>query len=86
MEYKKTYIAVYVKVSEAGIALPVAIEWTDGRRYVIDKVISVRKAPALYVGAVLTKKYEVKIEGKVRVLYEEMHTKRWFVEEKTRTK
>ena len=62
--------------------MPVAIEWTDGRRYVIDKVISVRKAPAFYVGAVLTKKYEVKIEGKIRILYEEMHTKRWFVEQK----
>ena len=83
MQYEKVYIAVYLKIDTDGNMKPVAIEWTDGKGYVIDKVIDERNAPPEHTGGVLTRKYKVIIKGREKILYLDKQTNQWFVERLT---
>lgn len=78
--YEKVYISVYLRISEQGYMKPVAVEWTDGTRFEIDKVIDERNAPPEHTGGVLTRKYKVLIKGKEKIIYLDKQTNRWFVE------
>ncbi len=80
MFYEKVYVAVYLKVSAEGVMKPVCVEWSDGTCYKIDKILDERNAPPEHTGGVLTRRYSVIINGKVRVVYFEKHSGRWFVE------
>lgn len=62
---------------------PVAIEWTDGTRYGIDKIIDERNAPSEHTGGVLTRKYKIIIKGREKIIYLDKQTNRWFVEKFT---
>lgn len=80
VNYEKVYVVVYIKINTEGIMKPVAIEWTDGMRYDIDKVIDERNAPPEHTGGVLTRKYKVIVKGREKIIYLDKQTNRWFVE------
>jgi hypothetical protein len=78
--YEKIYLSVYLKIDADGRSKPICIEWMDGTRFVIDKIIDERNAPPEHTGGVLTRKYKVLIKGKEKVIYLDKQTNRWFVE------
>ncbi len=78
--YEKIYVAVYLKIDMDGFMKPVAIEWTDGTLFEIEKIIDERNAPPEYTGGVLTRKYKVIIKGREKLLYLDRQTNQWFVE------
>ncbi len=80
INYEKVYVSVYLKINLNGIMKPVAVEWTDGKRFEIEKVIDERNAPPEHTGGVLTRKYKVIINGKEKIIYLDKQTNRWFVE------
>ncbi len=80
LSYEKIYVAVYLKINSDGLMKPVAIEWTDGTLYEIDKIIDERNAPPEHTGGVLTRKYKVIIRGREKILYLDKQTNQWFVE------
>lgn len=80
VRYEKVYVAVYLRISEDGKMKPVAIEWTDGKLFEIDKILDERNAPPEHTGGVLTRKYKVFIKCKEKIIYLDKQTNRWFVE------
>ena len=78
--YEKVYISMLLHVDEDGIMKPVVVEWQDGTKYDIDKILDERNAPPEHTGGVLTRKYKVLIKGKEKVIYLDKQTNRWFVE------
>lgn len=80
IKYEKVYVSVELKVDAFGNESLLSLEWEDGRVYHIDKTFSIRMSPPQHVGAVLTKRYDVLIEGQEKILYCETATNRWFVE------
>ncbi len=82
--YKKQYVNVFVKYGSDGYITPMSIEWIDGSRYIIDRVVDVRRAASLKCGGTGLR-YTVKIQGKQRMLFfEDMpERQRWFLETET---
>ena len=78
--YEKHYLTILIRIDIDGNITPTAIEWNDGHKFTVDKVISVINAPPIHVGGVPTKKYDVIVEGCRKVLYRESSTGKWFVE------
>ncbi len=78
--YEKVYITVYLKTDTDGRSKPVCIEWTNGKRFLIDKIIDERNAPPEHTGAILTRKFKVQINGQEKIIYYETQTNKWFVE------
>lgn len=78
--YVKVYTPVILRADEYGNVRPVAVEWSDGRKFEIEKILDCRNAPPEHTGGVLTKKYRVRISGAEKVIYTELQTGRWFVE------
>ena len=64
----KVYVDVDVHFCKDGRLIPKAIIWEDGRRYRIDRVLSVKPAPALRAGG-HGDRYEIEISGKVSRLW-----------------
>lgn len=79
-QYKKVYVAAYVRVDEQGAFSPVAVEWQDGRKFLIDKITDDRMCLPPHVTAVFTRRFTVLIGGYTRHLYYETFTNQWFVE------
>ena len=73
----KTFVKVTAEHDVDGRTKPLAMVWTDGRQYEIDRVTDVRMAPALKAGG-LGVRYTVRIRGKEVYLFEDEG--RWFVE------
>lgn len=80
VRFEKVYVAMLLHINDDGIMKPVAVEWTDGTRLDIDKIIDERNAPPEHTGGVLTRKYKVIIKGKEKIIYLDKQTNRWFVE------
>lgn len=78
--YEKIFVVVYLRIDADGIMKPVAIVWTDGTLFEIEKITDERNAPPEHTGGVLTRKYKVIIKGKEKILYLDKQTNRWFVE------
>ena len=78
--YEKVYVSMILRVNQDGVMRPVAVEWTDGRRYDVQKISDVRMSPPRFVGGVLTRRYRVVIGGREKFLYLETGSNRWFVE------
>ncbi len=76
---KKTFVAVVVHVSEDGLETPLSIEWRDGRRFDVERVLERRPAASMRTGG-RGIRYTVRIGGKSRELWED-ENHRWFVEE-----
>ena len=82
------YVTVDVRMSRDKHPTPRAIIWTDGRRYEIERVISMRPGTAAKSGN-QGDRYTVQINGQQRYLYFEHNPKAdspdvgwWFVERK----
>ena len=74
----KIFVKVFAEHDEHGKTKPLALTWTDGKQYEIDRVTDVRLAPSLKGGG-LGMRYTVRIRGKEIYLFEDEG--RWFLEE-----
>jgi hypothetical protein len=73
----KIYVAVTAEHDENGKTKPLALVWTNGKRYEIDRVVDARLAPSLKGGG-LGMRYTVRIRGKEVYLFEDEG--KWFLE------
>lgn len=80
MQYEKVYVGMLLHVDMDGNMKPVELEWVDGSRYPISRVIDKRSAPPAHVGSAPTIRYTVLIHGREKVLCFEKTYNRWFVE------
>lgn len=81
MAYKKVCVEILGRFSAEGGLRPVELVWADGKRYSIERVRFVERAPAR-VGAVLPVRYTCLLNGREKYLYFEPEKMRWFVEVK----
>ena len=72
----RTYVPVVVRFDEEGKMRPLLIEFTDGRKFVVDKVLDVRRAACESAGGV-GMRYTVRIGAQDSYLWFEKG--RWFV-------
>jgi hypothetical protein len=86
----KVYLRVSVEFTKEGDMIPTSLVWEDGRKYAIDRVLSVRPAPALKAGG-QGDRYEIMVGGKSRYIWfahnEDIADKRvgwWFAERSDR--
>lgn len=76
--YHKEYVAVKAIHSTNGSCRPMAIKLNDGRKYKIDQLISICRAPSQKVeGRGI--RYTISVCGKETYLFDEENG-RWFVE------
>jgi hypothetical protein len=86
-EILKTEYKVYVDVLELhakdGLITPLGFIWEDGRNYLVDGVVDIRKAASLKAGGIGLR-YTVKIGGSVKFMFleEDSGVRRWFMERK----
>ena len=73
----KIFVKVTAEHDENGKTKPLALTWTNGKQYGIDRVTDVRLAPSLKGGG-LGMRYTVRIGGKEVYLFEDEG--RWFLE------
>ena len=73
----KTFVTVTAVHDAEGKTKPLALVWTNGKQYEIDRVTDVRQAPSLKGGG-LGMRYTVKVRGKQVYLFEDAG--RWFLE------
>ncbi len=66
--YRKEYIDVEVHFASDGTMLPRIIQWRDGRKYEIDRVLTIKPAPAVKAGG-QGDRYTVMIGGQQRYLF-----------------
>ncbi len=77
---KKVYVEVAALFTPDGKIFPKVIRLEDGRKFPIDRITDVRRAPSLKAGG-MGIRYTCKIAGRMCYLfYEENY--RWFVEMK----
>ena len=76
---RKVYVRVISETDEEGSIMPISITWEDGKNYIIDKVIDIRRAYANKVGGTAMR-FTVKIAGKETYIFSE--NGKWFVESK----
>ena len=79
MERIKQYVPVVVRFDAEGKLRPLEIEFSDGVKYTVDKVLDVRRAACQSVGGV-GERYTVQIMGKETYLW--LEKGRWFVASK----
>lgn len=70
-------LIVEVRHEKDGRAMPIALLWEDGRRFVVDRVIDISKAASRKAGGVGIR-YLCKICGKEVALFDEEGC--WFME------
>ena len=73
----KIFVKVTAEHDIDGKTKPLALTWTNGKQYGIDRVTDVRQAPALKGGG-LGMRYSCRIMGKEVYLFEDEG--RWFLE------
>ena len=76
---RRAYVKVIARHDETGKVYPREVEWEDGRRFEVDRLLDVRRAAALKAGGQGVR-YTVRILGKETYLFEDEG--RWFVEAK----
>ena len=76
---RRAYVKVIARHDEQGKVCPLEVEWEDGRRFEVDRLLDVRRAAALKAGGQGVR-YTVRILGKETYLFEDEG--RWFVEAK----
>lgn len=86
---QKVYVPVDLQMDEQGRMIPIAVIWTDGRRYPLGKIIDCRPAPAKKTGG-QGQRYAFMDHGNVKYLFFERSPNvtgpvigRWFVEYET---
>lgn len=78
MAGKRIYVKVEAAFTPEGKVLPVWLEWEDGRRFAIDKILDVRPGHSLKAGGNGIR-YTVEIWGEPRYLFYEDENNRWFL-------
>ena len=76
---RRAYVKVVVEYSPEGKIKPLSVEWEDGRRFEVDRLLDVRRAASTKAGG-QGMRYTVRILGKETYLFEDEG--RWFVEAK----
>lgn len=86
----KVYLSVNADFDSEGTMIPREITWETGERFIIDKILDIRQAPAMKAGG-QGDRYTVLIKGKLSYLFFERSASlsgnnigRWFVERKIR--
>ena len=62
MKSRKVYVSVVAEIDEEGNKKPLSVKWEDGRKYMIDKVLEVRRAFAVKVGGTAVR-YTIVVGG-----------------------
>jgi len=73
----KVYVAVQARFEPDGRLFPVSLTWEDGREYVVDRVLDVRRAASTKAGGAGVR-YKVRIGASETFLF--LEENRWFVE------
>ena len=73
----KLYVSAAVRFEADGRLRPLWIEWEDGRRYPVDRVIEVRRSASLKAGGAVIR-FTCCFGQHVRYLF--LEEDRWFVE------
>ena len=76
---RRAYVKVIVEFSPEGKIVPLFVEWEDGRKFAVDRLLDVRRAASTKVGGT-GMRYTVRIMGHETYLFEDRG--RWFVEAK----
>ena len=76
MKYLKKYVPVVVRFDSEGKIRPLFIEFEDGRRFEIDKILDVTRAACQSVGGVGLR-YTCQIRGREAYLW--LEKDKWFV-------
>lgn len=76
---RRVYVKVVVEYSPEGKVRPLSVEWEDGRRFAVDRLMDVRRAASTKAGG-QGMRYTVRILGHETYLFEDEG--RWFVEGK----
>lgn len=76
MKREKKYVPVIVRFEQDGKMRPLEIEFKEGERYPIDKILDIRRAACQSVGGV-GDRYTCRIQGQESYLWYEKG--RWFV-------
>ena len=79
MEIKRVNVETDVRFGREGGLRPLWLIWEDGRKFEIDRVKRVDRAPS-QAGSVLPVRYTCVVEGKEKRLYFEPERMAWFVE------
>ena len=74
---RRAYVKVVVEYSPEGQVRPLSVEWEDGRRFDVDRLLDVRRAASTRAGG-SGMRYTVRILGRETYLFEDQG--RWFVE------
>lgn len=73
---RRAYVKVVVEYSLEGNIRPLMVEWEDGRRFEVDRLLDVRRAASTKAGG-QGMRYTVRILGHETYLFEDEG--RWFV-------
>ena len=76
---RRVYVKVIAEHDTLGAAKPIMIEWEDGTKFQVDRVLDVRMAAATKAGG-QGMRYTCRIRGHETYLFEDEG--RWFVEAK----
>lgn len=79
MQRFKKYVDVITEFTVDGKILPLEVLWDDGKRYEVDKILSVDRRASLKVGGAGIR-YTCQINGIRTFLY--LEENKWFVEAK----
>lgn len=74
---RRVYVKVIVECDTEGRIRPLSVEWEDGRRFSVDRLLDVRRAAATKAGG-QGMRYTVRIMGRETYLFEDEG--RWFAE------
>lgn len=74
---QKVFVGVITQWTVDGKIIPTEIQWEDGRKFTVDRVMDVRPAASLKVGGTGIR-YTIRVRGKETFLFREQY--RWFVE------
>lgn len=75
----KKYVEVTAKFGVDGTVVPLEIQWEDGTKFEIDRILDIRRAASLKAGGAGIR-YICRIRGRVKYLW--LEESRWFVEAK----
>lgn len=75
----KVYIDVTARFSPEGRITPLLITWEDGKKYIVDKILDIRRAASLKAGGTGLR-FNVKIGRQETFIY--LEDGRWWAERK----
>ena len=74
---RKVFVDVVVKHRKDGQKLPMTVIWEDGKKYIVDRVLDIRKSASLKAGG-QGLRYKCRIRGRETFLW--LEDGKWFVE------